>query len=502
MSSDQQEFDFLNREECVLTLNYAWYHTIGCAVLLLYLYGVGQTSHFEAGHNFGLFAMLCDYGVMYMVKGTRTLSVVSTGVDTDDLYGIGTFLFFGWFDYLGGFALLIFARNVSDVIASRSITKTNVIVILQHVLQWSLVPYFTVPNPFHNNDGVILPPMLGIDDRTIVVSRASPKSTYGVMFLVFSILLWKTTRFTKREYCAVLVSGLACGSLHHLFLYFFGMRGYDSMLALLTTLATEWPALLCGEAYLRTAFGNNNQQKLSFDYSKQGRRFLYMVLVAILLFKLPNDEQLTEFLISVIPGQHMQSFGTTMLWMKTCVDVPMLFGRKEPLQCTREDDDSIWVISTPAKSGAVLRYVGVKEYKNKTRAPLCQPNNGYMKQNAEVCRFHSLNSISHYSCLKFILWKLPFALTIPYIQRQDIAGHCHRMQLLFGHGNPRERWDSRPWNQDTHLPRKALARAHGYGRMATIRSGTFREQHLPMCLHDARSIEQIAFLLYLQQKRW
>ena len=217
------------------------------------------------------------------------------------------------------------------------------------------MPYFTVPNPYNNNDDVLWPPRLGIDDRTIVVSRASPKSTYGVTFLVFSILLWKTTTFTKRQYGAVFVSGLACGSLHHLFLYFFGMRGYDSILALLTTLATEWPALLCGEAYLRTVFGNDNEQKSNFDYSKHGRRFLYVVLLATLLSTLPNDEQLTEFLISVIPGQHMQSFGTTMLWAKTCVDFPPLFGRKEPLQCTREDDDSIWVISTPAKSGAVLR---------------------------------------------------------------------------------------------------------------------------------------------------
>ena len=74
---------------------------------------------------------------------------------------------------------------------------------------------------------------------------------------------------------------------------------------------------------------------------------------------LPNDEQLTEFLISVIPGHHMQSFGMTMLWAKTCVDIPTLFEPKEKLECiaNENDDDSIWVISTPAKSGAVLRYV-------------------------------------------------------------------------------------------------------------------------------------------------
>ena len=85
------DFGFLHTEDCVLTMNYAWFHKIGCASLLLYLYLVGQTQHFEAGHNFGIFGMLMDYGVMYLVKGTRTLSVLpyENGEDMDDLHGIG-----------------------------------------------------------------------------------------------------------------------------------------------------------------------------------------------------------------------------------------------------------------------------------------------------------------------------------------------------------------------------------------------------------------------------
>ena len=356
-----EDFDFLHTEDCVLTMNYAWYHKIGCASLLLYLYFVGQTQHFEAGHNFGIFGMLMDYGVMYLVNGTRTLSVLpyENGEDTDDLYGIGTFLFFGWFDYLGGFALLVFARNISDVLSTGTATKTNAIVILQHALMWWTAPYFTVPNQFNNN-AILLPDILRMDDRTLVLSRSSPKSTYLVLFAVFTLLLWKKTDCTRRHYAAILASGLACGSLHHLALFFYGMRGYASPIALIATLATEWPALLCGEAYLRMTFGTtNDSQPNNMDYSKHFRYFLLTVLVAIMVANLPNDEQLTEFLISVIPGHHMQSFGMTMLWAKTCVDLPTFLKPKEKLECitNENDDDSIWVISTPAKSGAVLRYV-------------------------------------------------------------------------------------------------------------------------------------------------
>ena len=107
--------------------------------------------------------------------------------------------------------------------------------------------------------------------------------------------------------------------------------------------------------FLRNENSKNNASII--NYSKYFRLVLWTALSAILVANLPNDEQLTEFLISVIPGQHIQSVGTNLLWAKTCVDFPLPFLTKEQqLQCIPESnkDDSIWVISTPAKSGAVL----------------------------------------------------------------------------------------------------------------------------------------------------
>lgn len=320
-----------------------------------YLYAIGETRHFEAGHNFGIFGLLADYGVMYLTKGTRTIRVLphSNGIDVDELYGIGTFLYFGWFDYLGGFCLMVFARNISEAIATGKFTRTNAFVIVQHALMWWTAPLFTVANKY-NNDTPPMSEWLNIDDRRLITARESSKSTYLVLLVTFSALLWKTTSCTKKHYSAVLVSGLACGSLHHLALFVFGMRGYDSLVALGVTLATEWPALMCGEAWMRLFLGSK--------YSQPCRRFLLVVLVAILFRNLPNDEELTEFLISVIPGQHMQSFGTNVLRAKTCFQSPRFFRLVQsppeaPIRCTDLDDDSIWVISTPAKSGAVLRWV-------------------------------------------------------------------------------------------------------------------------------------------------
>ena len=122
-----------------------------------------------------------------------------------------------------------------------------------------------------------------------------------------------------------------------------------------------------------------------------------------------------------------------------------------------------------------------------------------MKQEllCEVCILYFIEFNLSLLAVVSILWKLPFALTIT-LQRQDIAGHCYRMPLLYGHGNPRERRNSGTRNKDTNLQRKALARAHGHGRVATIRNGTFREQQLQVRLHDTGSSEPPTLILHLQ----
>ena len=306
-------------EDCILSLNYAWYHVIGCSLLLAYLYSIGKTQHFEAGHNFGIFAMLCDYGIMYLTRGTRTLKILSYynydkhkyTYDTDNLHGIGTFLFFAWFDYLGSFALLVFARNISDVVATGKLTKSSIKVVLQQTIMWWTAPFFTMPDSDAKDN--LSPPLLQIDDRTVVLSRSSPKFTYLILFVVFSVLLNLVCKISKRQYIGILVSALATGYLHHVALYYHGMRYYDSYSTLFLTLATEWPALLCGEALVRTFFHR---------YSKSGRYFMLTVLLAIMMRNFPNDEQIAEFLISVLPGQHMQTFAAYYMWAKTCYEPP------------------------------------------------------------------------------------------------------------------------------------------------------------------------------------
>ena len=80
--------DVLSSESCLLTLNYAWFHVINCSFLILAMYFSSSRKHLKTAHNFGIFAMLADYGLMYLTKGTRTISVVREegATDVDDLY--------------------------------------------------------------------------------------------------------------------------------------------------------------------------------------------------------------------------------------------------------------------------------------------------------------------------------------------------------------------------------------------------------------------------------
>ena len=330
-------------ESCLLSLDYAWFHTINCLLLIFVMYYTPTLrKHLSTAHTFGLFAMLSDYGLMYLVKGTRQLFVLRDGnsVDFDDLHGIGIFLFFLWFDYIGAVALIGWARTLAEAIREGGTNNhqfSTIFVIFQHAIMWWTAP--------------VLAPYLGIDDRELILSRESPKATYLLMFCVFSVLLFRISKIKWREYLSILLSGLGCGSLHHAALFFHSMRGYKSSHTLLLTMCTEWPALMCLEGFFRTS----GAKYISLPTA---RRTMVLFLVAMLIPHLPNDEQATEFLISSIPGHHMQSFGTHMLKLKTCVFPKYIptFGQNH-LKCRGDSDsdsDQIWLITTPAKSGAVL----------------------------------------------------------------------------------------------------------------------------------------------------
>ena len=332
------DVDVSSSESCFLTLNYAYYHVIGCTGLLMFCYlSNTSTKYFKAANNFGVFAILSDYGLMYLTRNLRTISVVqeTDSDDVDQLHGIGTFLFFLWFDWLGAFALIIWARTVADVVKVGKIPNLNTcLVVFQQIAMWWSAP--------------ILSQHMQLDDRKLVLTRASPKFTYFVMLLSFTYLLFKSCEIKTREYLSIVIAGIAAASLHHAALFVNNMRGYDSIYSLALTMCTEWPALLCGEAYFRKSFPKTR-------HNKNFRNFMLIILLSMMAPHFPTDLQATEFLISVIPGHHMQKFGTAMLRFKTCT-LPSYLPEtmRSDLTCMKKDVDDIWIITTPAKSGAVL----------------------------------------------------------------------------------------------------------------------------------------------------
>ena len=163
-----------------------------------------STKYFKAANNFGVFAILSDYGLMYLTRNLRTISVVqeTDSDDVDQLHGIGTFLFFLWFDWLGAFALIIWARTVADVVKVGKIPNLNTcLVVFQQIAMWWSAP--------------ILSQHMQLDDRKLVLTRASPKFTYFVMLLSFTYLLFKSCEIKTREYLSIVIAGIAAASLHH-----------------------------------------------------------------------------------------------------------------------------------------------------------------------------------------------------------------------------------------------------------------------------------------------
>lgn len=348
MMSSTTSSSSIDRESCLLTVNYAWYHVVGCTVQMLLLATNGHPQFFREAHNFGLFAMVMDYGVMYLVRQTRTLKVVrDTGIevgDVDDLSGMARFWFFWWFDYWGAVALMVMARHVmvlvnannrNDVTPPR---RVSLLVVVFHATMWWTAPVYSDTLLQH------------FDDRQLLLERVSNKTTYVVLLILFSCLLRVHQLVSLRHYMAVLLAGVSCGLVHHVALWYHGMRGYDSVGQLLLTLCTEWPALLCAEDYIR------NSQTMQ-KYSKVLHNSMILLLIAMMVPHMPSDEQLAEYLITLIPGHMMQSVGTWFLRLKTCLTLPpslqFLVNNKSSLDCGLSDNE-IWLISTTSKSGAVL----------------------------------------------------------------------------------------------------------------------------------------------------
>ena len=90
-------------ESCQFSLDYAWYH-VGCCFLQAIVHAYfGKTENFAVAHSFALFALWMDYGLGFLVRGTRTISYPTYMGHMDDgmeaLGPVGNFLFFLWFDY-------------------------------------------------------------------------------------------------------------------------------------------------------------------------------------------------------------------------------------------------------------------------------------------------------------------------------------------------------------------------------------------------------------------
>lgn len=344
--------DVLTGESCKLTLDYAYYHVLFCALQVFILLANKQTRFFRISHAFGLFALVMDYGIMYMTNGKRQISYpfladnLDRGPNSGDepMGPVGVFLFFIWFDY-SAFGIIAWALEVeeyfrnymnsglADTVCVICCDSTRVFNLLIVPLQFWTAPW--------------LSPALGLDARTIILTRISSKAQYACMVIAFSLMLryganleWKT------GILPILLSGFSCGLVHHAALFTFGMRGYSDPLSLTITLATEWPALIAGVAVVKLLFWQwvvsafpflslditsleltSQSENIFRHHSPAGRGtklFTLSMWVALAGLLYPHlaavdDKDAVAYLIPLISGEHMQTAGTAFMRLRTCI---------------------------------------------------------------------------------------------------------------------------------------------------------------------------------------
>lgn len=257
-----------------------------------------------------------------------------TSIEIADSTGpIENFIFFWWFDYLGAFLLIVWVRVAQECLNNGQFpkSKTELLLLVHQPLLFWIAPS--------------LPPTY--DRRKLLLSRPSPKIGYIVMLVMGTTCLHLIYKIRLKKVFITICTGLAVACIHHLALFTYGMRGYDTIQALMITLLTEWPALIVAEHTIRVVFRN-----LPSKLSKYARHSLLLIFVSIVVRNI-EIEQIDRVLLPLIPGDLMQSFGTAAFRLSTC-SIPE-FLRPAPLRCREfKDDDSILVIATPAKSGALL----------------------------------------------------------------------------------------------------------------------------------------------------
>ena len=241
--------EVLSSESCSLDLNYAWFHMFACLLQFGVLSVRGRTSHFRLAHAFGLFALVMDYGVMFLERGTRTISYPGYDGNLDaglePLGPLGEFLFFLWFDY-SAFGIILWALCVEETLAC---SLTHGAAAAWSSLRKSPIDLFSlaiVPVQFWT--APFLAPALSLDTRQLILTRESPKIGYGVMLPLFVLVLRFVAQMEARKIVAVGLSGVGCGLVHHAALFTFGMRGYASTGGLVLTLATE----VCSVAFTKS----------------------------------------------------------------------------------------------------------------------------------------------------------------------------------------------------------------------------------------------------------
>jgi hypothetical protein len=394
--------DVLQRESCLLTLNYAYYHVFFCFLQAAVLWFFNRSENFAHAHAFGLFAFVMDYGLNYMNTGTRNLSYPNVpenmdqglGIGDEAMTPIGEFLFFLWFDY-GAFGFLLWSATVESHL--RTCFEKGLRPAFLNVVQRPIEVFSLIILPLQFWTAPVLSPYLSLDSRTLLLTRSSSKSTYILMLITFIFLLRYVAKLPWiNRLLPILLSGFGCGLIHHAPLYTFNMRGYSDSTSLIITLCTEWPALISGIAVLQILGGElvtSCQSLLQKHNSKPdthkpngtratnhlGTRIFTTSLWA-LFFSLMyphlssiNDKDAIASLIPVIPGQHMQTIGTTYMRFRTCILPrtlpPVLYNAltgSDVLECFSSRDGSLTntqagntggdllVMASAAKSGAVL----------------------------------------------------------------------------------------------------------------------------------------------------
>lgn len=342
-------------ESRLLYKDFVWLDLLFFFMIYSYLIATKRKIILVAGNIVGVFLFFEDYIINYFIQRSCAIDFIDGPTSMTSVEEALIFFWLDWVSCAGIACWALLCLEVLNIFRSCSGRKSFDSIILVLVPLWFWISPWLIR-------------IMNIGGRLILTTKTSTKYKHYAFLMIFVPLLHLERKISLRNIGIILLSGLGCGLVHHAPLFLSGIKEYMSLQALVVTLLTDWPSIMCILVYfthrwyvVKSPPPLTKRQKMR----QRSRRGIMLALLSfVIVMVLPNQfwESINlsnldidkEFykLLPYMSAQTFQAIGVTLIWTLSCSQISPIF-RTINEDCF-DANDSMRVVATTAQGGDIL----------------------------------------------------------------------------------------------------------------------------------------------------